>query len=418
VTVNLLDVQTGRLYELEPGRPLQVGRPDAGWEPDIACASPHVSRRHCQVLATKGGQLRIRDQSTYGTFVNRTRVQGEGLATPGDSVVLGHEYELRLLATNPSAATVLEGPASEASPTRGTTAGAGPPPTESHIPTTLADGRYRVGQLLGRGGMGVVHRAHDRERDAPCAVKFQFATDEHERLERFEREARLARTLGDYPAIVKVYDFGSLSRNLGLYLVMEFIEGRDLAALLRAGLAPVVAAKLVARTARAVAYAHERGVIHRDLKPENVLVTEPELQVRLTDFGIAKEDGSPITMTGVAMGTPNYMAPEQIEDCKRAGPLADVYGLGAILYATLTRRPPYQGKGLGTVLRKVQAGALEKPSKLAPGLDPALEAICCRALSVTPADRQPSADALARELEAWIKSQAGSAESVRLRAPE
>lgn len=332
-------------------------------------------------------------------------------------MVLGHQYELRILVSNPDLATVAAPSGRQQQPTPGVSpTGGRAADLPRGIPPVL-DGRYRLEDELGRGGMGVVYKATDSQTGRSVAIKMLVSEEEAESVERFKREARLASLLGDYPAIVKVTDHGRLPNDLGLYLVMDFVDGVSLAQMARKPNDSLVAAKIVARTARAVAYAHERGVVHRDLKPENVLVTRGERAIRLTDFGIAKEDGSGLTVTGIAMGTPNYMAPEQIEDVKRAGPLADVYGLGGILYALLTGRPPFKGKGLGDTLRKVQKGALVPPSEIVP-VDPQLEGICRRALSRDSAKRHQSAEELVRDLEDWLKRNRGSTSSISLRPPD
>ncbi|MGE0707814.1 MAG: protein kinase [Planctomycetota bacterium] len=403
------DVQTGAIYVLRPGEPLLVGRQDPSCAPDVACNDPHVSRRHCELTLVTGGRVRVRDTSSYGTYINEQRVTGDGWAKSGDRLRLGHQYALALLIPQVSELpTALELPSADRE-----TVTSLPTPVRG-MPQTL--GKYRLIRELGEGGMGVVYKAHDPERDAPCAIKVLREAAEAEGAERFKREARLAATLGDYPAIVKVYDWGAIGPR-ALFLVMDYVDGVSLTQLIRTGLDVLVGARLVGRTARAVAYAHERGVVHRDLKPDNVLVTR-EYQVRLTDFGIAKEDGSGLTMTGMAMGTPNYMAPEQIADSKRAGPPADVYGLGAILYTVMTRQPPYVGKSLGTVLRKVQAGDLTRPRQVDPGLDPELEAICLRALARVPDERWPSAAELGRALDEWVKSRMGGTGRVQLDRPQ
>lgn len=415
--INVQDIQTGHVYVCHPGQVLQVGRADPGTNPEVPCSDQHVSRRHCTLMALSDGRLRVIDQSTYGTFINDKRLQGEAIACPGDRLVLGHQYELRILSTNPEAATVAapSGRQHQATPGLSQTDGPGGGLPQG-VPRVLGD-RYRLTEELGRGGMGVVYKAIDAQTGRAVAIKMLVSEEESESAERFRREARLASILGDCPAIVKVTDHGKLPGGLGLYLVMDFVDGVSLATLTQQPNDPLMAANIVARTARAVAYAHARNVVHRDLKPGNVLVTRAEGAIRLTDFGIAKEDGSGLTVTGTAMGTPNYMAPEQIEDVKRAGPLADVYGLGGILYALLTGRPPFKGKGLGDTLRKVQQGALVPPSEIVK-VDPELDRICRRALSLDPAKRHPSADALVHELEDWLKRNRTASGSVRLRLPD
>ena len=408
---HLRDSQTGVVYPCEVGKLVSVGRVDPSSSPDLPCSDPHVSRVHCELEATRDGRLRVVDRSTYGTFINQIKIgkDSEAYAGPGDRIVLGHRYELRVMASDPGAKTNAFATDVQTAPHDG--------PAPDVAALQLIAGRYRVIREVGRGGMGVVFEAYDEERGQSCAIKVIKATDYSDALERFEREATLAETLGDYPAIVRAYDKGRLETEDGLFLVMDFVDGSSLAELAREGIDAEVGVRLVARTARAVAYAHENNVIHRDLKPENVLVTRKEFAVRLTDFGIAKVAGSEVTITGVALGTPHYMAPEQIEDSKRAGPLADVYGLGGILYCVLTGQPPFSGKRVGQVLQRVRDGDLAPPGEHVPGLDPELEAICLRALSVLPEDRYPSAGDLSRALEAWLKRHGQSTSPVKLKIP-
>jgi serine/threonine protein kinase len=186
---------------------------------------------------------------------------------------------------------------------------------------------------------------------------------------------------------------------------------------IRHGLPRLEAVRLIARVARAVAYAHEHGLVHRDLKPGNVLVSERGV-IRLTDFGVSKalEDEEGITATGALLGTPAYMAPEQVEDAKRVGPEADIYSLGVILYLALTGRLPFAGKSLNEVLDRVLEGDLVAPREIDSTIDPELEAICLKAMSVAPADRHGSAMDFARALDAWGR-RAAPPRRVTLRAP-
>jgi len=226
---------------------------------------------------------------------------------------------------------------------------------------------------------------------------------------RFATEARAVARL-DHPAIVAVHDAGAERGRP--YLVMELVAGEALSARLarRGPLEPVAAAALVRDLARAVAHAHERGVLHRDLKPGNVLL-DAEGRPRLTDFGLARVAGPwrGLTRTGDVLGTPAYMAPEQALGHHRAvDARTDLYGLGAILYEALTGRPPFAGDSFVEVVQKVVETRATAPSVLRPGLDPALEAVCARAMAKTPADRPASAADLAAELEAWIAGRAGA----------
>ncbi|MBX3472025.1 MAG: protein kinase [Planctomycetes bacterium] len=245
-------------------------------------------------------------------------------------------------------------------------------PEPSPAPAEAPDAR-RLGDLellgeLARGGMGVVYRALDRRLGREVAVKVALGgAADPEELERFAVEARAAARLR-HPNIVGIHRVGE--ERGAPYLVMDLVPGESLQRRLsRDGpLRPREAARLCALLARALAFAHGRGVLHRDLKPHNVLVT-PDGQPVLTDFGLAKEvdRARGVTMTGQVLGTPAYMAPEQARgDNERVDRRADVYGLGATLYALLTGQPPFQAGSAIAVLAKVAEDPVEPPRRCAP----------------------------------------------------
>ncbi|MDC3379112.1 serine/threonine protein kinase, partial [Planctomycetota bacterium] len=284
-------------------------------------------------------------------------------------------------------------------------------PEESPRAGEVLGERYRLIREIGRGGMGVIYEAFDERPTDPkstrrAAIKLLHAvaaTHAHVR-NRFEREGLLAGRLKEYPGIVSVFDTGSIPETGELYLVMEFVDGNSLDKLVIRGLDRVHGAHLVACTARAVHYAHQNEVVHRDLKPANVMVTKAGA-VRLTDFGVAKalDDAGGMTATGTKLGTPHYMAPEQVEDSKRANVVTDVYSLGGILYTVITRKLPFTGRNLAQVLRQVTSGKIVPPIEVDPKVPAGLNAIVMRAMSKTPGERPQTAEALAEELEAWVK---------------
>ena len=415
----LRDAQSGKTTPCFLGESLIAGREAQPEGRSVVCPDPHVSRRHCTLEPLADGTLRVTDTSSYGTYINGLPVRGEAVASPGDTLVLGHRYALVVLASvDTEAATVASTqPLSELPPQTKTRPAAGAGAAE--LQSGPIDGRYQIQDVLGEGGMGVVYRAYDEFKDRTVAVKVLRAAltsqGDDEALARFRREATLTFKLREHPGVVQVFDAGTIQPAGQLFYVMAYVDGTSLSRKISTGLAHGEGAWLVAQVARAVAYAHEQGVIHRDLKPANVLVAKSGV-VLLADFGVARfldDEQSRLTVSGAALGTPSYMAPEQIEDAKQAGPLADVYGLGAILYATLTRQPPYRQKRLGRLIEAVQSGAMAKPRQLDPLVDPALEAICLRAMAVEPADRYPTAAAVADALEAWLEQQAsGSSETL------
>ena len=254
-------------------------------------------------------------------------------------------------------------------------------------------GHYRIIALLGRGGMADVYRAEDERLGREVALKAlppEFARDP-ERIERFEREVRAAARL-NHPNIVTVHEFGQ-GEGLHFY-TMTLMPGGDLKARIRAnpnGMPPAEARAVAAAVARALDYAHRRGYAHRDVKPENILFGE-EGTPQLTDFGIARamESGTRMTATGMSIGSPHYMSPEQAQGLEVDG-RSDLYSLGVVLYEMLTGRLPFDA---GNTL----AVALAHLNETVPELPPALAAwqpVVDRLLAKSPEDRYGSAGELA-----------------------
>jgi predicted Ser/Thr protein kinase len=274
-------------------------------------------------------------------------------------------------------------------------------------------GRYRIIKQLGAGGMGRVYLAHDDQLDRQVALKVPhfLPTDGSEVLERFRREARAAAVI-DHPNICPVYDVGE--RDGVHFVTMAYVEGKPLSEVIRGSaplpLRPVVA--IVRKLALAMQEAHAHGVIHRDLKPSNVMVNRRKEPV-IMDFGLARRasaEDSRLTKSGSVLGTPAYMAPEQVAgDVAAMGPGCDIYSLGVILYELSTGRVPFQGPVM-SVLAMVITQEPEPPSKLRPEVDAALEAICLKAMAKRPADRYASMAAMAAALEQYLKNdRAGAA---------
>jgi tetratricopeptide (TPR) repeat protein len=292
-----------------------------------------------------------------------------------------------------------ETPASAAAVAASTLVMPGPPPLPS-VPG------YDLMRELGRGGMGVVFLARQLRLNRLVALKMPPAGLDVEEWCRFRTEVKAAARL-QHPHIVQVHETGEHQGRP--FLVMELVEGGSLAQkLAQAPLAARPAAELLEKLARAVHYAHERGVIHRDLKPANVLLTEDGTP-KVTDFGLAKrraetheaggESSAARTRTGVILGTPNYMAPEQSAGRgKEAGPATDVYSLGAILYECLTGRPPFQGASALETMQQVLHDDPVPPHKRKPGVPRDLETVCLKCLAKEPRRRYASALDLADDL--------------------
>jgi tRNA A-37 threonylcarbamoyl transferase component Bud32 len=284
-----------------------------------------------------------------------------------------------------------------------------PPPTarEQHFADPLLGRliaeRYRVLELIGRGGMGVVYKAEHARIGKVLALKLLTGelTRDQEQLARFKREALMSSKLS-HPNTVQVFDFGEAD---GLaYLAMEYVRGRDLGTLVsEAGrLGSERTAKIVIQICSSLSEAHEKGIVHRDLKPENIMVVQSQMGedvAKVLDFGLAKlresSELSDVTSSGAIVGTPYYMAPEQIRG-EPVGPACDVYALGALLYACLTGTVPFDAATPMGVLTRHLTEEPEPPSSRVPelGLSRSFERLVLIALSKNAADRFPSAAAL------------------------
>ncbi|MCA9534217.1 MAG: protein kinase [Myxococcales bacterium] len=272
----------------------------------------------------------------------------------------------------------------------------------------IAD-RYRILQFLGRGGMGVVYRVEHVHIGKVMAMKLlhgELARD-RDTIKRFRREAEAASKLS-HPNTVQVFDFGS-SQGL-MYLVMEYVDGRDFGQLIReAGpLDFARVARLTAQVCASVAEAHRLGIVHRDIKPENVMIVERPEQgetAKVLDFGLAKlrdtQAGNTVTRAGAIVGTPYYMSPEQIrgEDVDARG---DIYAIGAMMYKAITGAPPFVASTPMGVLTKHLTEALTPPSHKLPELPPEADVIIARAMEKEARDRYPDADALRAALVEYL----------------
>ena len=266
-------------------------------------------------------------------------------------------------------------------------------------------GDYELMGEIGRGGQGVVYRAHQKSLNRAVALKViglgPWTTETH--LKRFRREAEAAASL-EHPYIVPIYEVGE--REGSCYFSMKFVEGGQLDEVIRrTPISIPQAVELIAKLARTVHYAHEHGILHRDIKPGNILL-DAKGEPLLTDFGLAGlvEAESTITRTLDVMGTPSYMAPEQAAgEHTKLSKATDIYGLGAVLYQLLTDHPPFAGGTTYETIRLLLNTEPRQPRLWNRKIDRELSTICLKCLEKDPQRRYSSALALAEDLEHWLR---------------
>jgi len=265
-------------------------------------------------------------------------------------------------------------------------------------------GEYDLLEQIAQGGMGIVYRARDRRANRVVALKMilegRFSGEWGRK--RFRTEAEAVASL-DHPNIVPVYEVGEADGRA--YFTMKFVDGINLSRRLASGaIEPRAAATMMAKVARALHHAHERGILHRDLKPANILLDAQE-EPFVTDFGLARRlsEESDLTQSGVLMGTPNYMSPEQASGkIREVTTASDVYGLGAMLFHMLTGAPPFASESPQQTVRLVLEQEPKRISAVFPRVDRDLETICLKCLEKAPGQRYSSALEFALDLERWL----------------
>jgi tRNA A-37 threonylcarbamoyl transferase component Bud32 len=261
-------------------------------------------------------------------------------------------------------------------------------------------GKCRILGVLGRGAVGVVYKGRQEDLGRNVAVKVLVAGQHGspELVRRFLREARAAAALS-HPGIVQVFDVGE--EGATPYIVMELVEGKSLAEVLKTGrLDPNEALEIAQRLAGALEAAHEKGIVHRDIKPSNILL-DPKGRPKIADFGLATalEEQERLTATGDIVGTAWYMSPEQaFGSPEEVDARTDVYSVGAVLYEMLTGRPPFDGARAIAVLKRIETESVMPPSEVDPALDPGLDVVVLKALEKNPSRRYPSAAAFAEAI--------------------
>jgi beta-lactam-binding protein with PASTA domain/predicted Ser/Thr protein kinase len=263
---------------------------------------------------------------------------------------------------------------------------------------TIVDGRYRIINRIGSGGMADVYCAEDTQLGRRVALKLlyrRFAEDA-EFVERFRREASSAAGL-QHPNVVQVFDRGEWDGTY--YIAMELLEGRNLKQVVRdhGALEPALAVDIVIQILKAARFAHRRGIVHRDIKPHNVIVDD-EGRAKVTDFGIARASSSDMTETGSIMGTAQYLSPEQAQG-QPVDARSDLYSIGIVLYELLTGVVPFDAESAVSIALKQVSETPVPPIQRNPAVPPALDAVVMRALRKDPDERYPDADAFIAALE-------------------
>ena len=290
-----------------------------------------------------------------------------------------------------------------------------PPPVPESI------GKYRVTRALGKGAMGMVYEGFDPVIERRVAIKtilseYLEAAEMAEAVARFKREAQAGGRL-QHPGIVGVYEYGEV--NDMAFIVMEYVEGRELKKVLSEGpkLELIEIFEIMKQLLSALDYSHKAGVVHRDIKPANVMVTMPGPKVKVMDFGIARLEKSNLTQVGTVVGTPTHMSPEQLMGLPADG-RADLWSTGVILYELLTGVSPFLAETPATVMHKVLQTDPDPPTALNPALPKGFDAVVARALARKPEERFQTAREFAAAMLIALQGRVPNATSTAMRGAD
>jgi len=268
-------------------------------------------------------------------------------------------------------------------------------------------GRYQISGILGKGAMGQVYKGTDPAINRPVALKtirLDFVSDPKELAELKERlfsEAQAAGRLS-HPNIVTIYDVGS-EGDLQ-YIAMEYLEGQTLEQMIRRKVKfnYRIIAQIIVQICAALEYAHKQGIVHRDIKPANIMIRS-DYRVKVMDYGIARVDSNSMTKTGIAMGTPNYISPEQLKG-QKVDNKADIFSLGVVMYEMLLGKRPFKGENITSLIYSIINKEPERPSEVNPQVPLLFDHIVARALKKEPKDRYQNASEIITDLSDFVDS--------------